>query len=261
MKLKNMYLYNYVIVYAENCDLYIRKQQEEVLIAHKQMAILEKNISFDVNLIRKNTGTLYQSFELDNKTLNSLKKIYEPLVHLSIDNFTSKRSLKDKIFKINPCSVSIEIFKRINNGGHFDLLKLYKLAYLVSKCEDIVKFTLSLCGNVIVSLKEKITKLIFNDISKKWRLSDIADEMHVSEISIRKRLDLESINFNQLVLDARMNLAIKLLLKNDKQVTDISNYLGYSSVSYFIKIFKNYYGITPKQFEIGLKKNFLFNKT
>ncbi|MCE9860034.1 helix-turn-helix transcriptional regulator, partial [Raoultella planticola] len=75
------------------------------------------------------------------------------------------------------------------------------------------------------------------------------------------KLDLENINFNQLVLDARMNRAIKLLLKSDKQIGVISSLVGYSSVSYFIKTFKDYYGITPKKFEIGLKENFLFNKT
>lgn len=261
MKLKNIHLYNYVIVYAENCDLYIKQQQEEVLIPHKTIAILEKNISFDVRLIRRNTGTLYQSFDLDDKMLDSLKNVFEPLVNISTDDFLQKRSFKDKIFKINSSPVSIDIFERINDGGNFDLSKTYKLAYLASKCENITKFALSLYSSVVVSLKEKITRMIFNDVSKKWKLSDIADEMHISEISIRKKLDLENINFNQLVLDARMNRAIKLLLKSDKQIGVISSLVGYSSVSYFIKTFKDYYGITPKKFEIGLKENFLFNKT
>ena len=96
--------------------------------------------------------------------------------------------------------------------------------------------------------------MILKDISKKWKLSDIADELNMSEISVRKKLDIEESNFNQLLLDARMNKAIKYLIKNTHQINIISSLVGYSSISYFIKTFKEYYGITPKQFEIGIRK-------
>ncbi|MEX9938582.1 helix-turn-helix transcriptional regulator, partial [Providencia rettgeri] len=108
---------------------------------------------------------------------------------------------------------------------------------------------------VAFTFTEKINRVILSDISKKWKLSDIAEQFNISEISITKKLDQERTNFNQLLLDARMNQAIKHLIKNEKQISTISELIGYSSISYFIKTFKNYYGLTPKQFEIGIREN------
>ena len=93
------------------------------------------------------------------------------------------------------------------------------------------------------------------DTSRKWKLSDFSEIFHISEISIRKRLELEKVNFNKLVLEVRMNCAAKLIIRSEQQISMIANSVGYASVSYFIKTFKEYYGITPKQFEIGIKEN------
>ena len=46
----------------------------------------------------------------------------------------------------------------------------------------------------------------------------------------------------------KMKVAKNMLLYSDFTITDISNYLGYSSESYFIKIFKKVTGTTPKSF-------------
>ncbi|HHS9596861.1 TPA: helix-turn-helix transcriptional regulator [Raoultella planticola] len=113
----------------------------------------------------------------------------------------------------------------------------------------------SIYSSAAVSFSEKITQLLFTDLSKKWKLSDIADEMHISEISVRKKLEQESMNFNQLLLDVRMNRAAKYIVRSDYQIGIIASLVGYSSTSYFIKTFKDYYGITPKQFHLGIKEN------
>ncbi|MEX9826224.1 AraC family transcriptional regulator [Raoultella planticola] len=255
MKLKNIHLYNYVIIYASNCDLYIKKSDDEIFIPHKTIAILEKNISFDVTFIRKSEGILYERIDLDDETITTLKNIIEPLVHISIESFTQKRDFKDRIFKIKSTPLNITFFEKLKNREDLQVSMAYKLAYLASKCEDITKLALSLYSSVAFTFTEKINRVILSDISKKWKLSDIAEQFNISEISIRKKLDQERTNFNQLLLDARMNQAIKHLIKNEKQISTISELIGYSSISYFIKTFKNYYGLTPKQFEIGIREN------
>ncbi|HHW3955436.1 helix-turn-helix domain-containing protein [Raoultella planticola] len=254
MRLKNIHLYNYVIVFTNCCDLYLKTTEEEIFIPHKTIAILEKNISFDVRLVRKGNGTLYQSLDLDEDMLASLRNVVEPFVHISPEELTYKRSFKDKIFKIDSSLASVNIIETLANKDNSKISRTYKLAYLVSKCEDITRFALSLYSTVAITLKERVSNLILKDISKKWKLSDVAEELNMSEISIRKKLDMEESNFNQLLLDARMNKAIKYLIKNTYQINIISNLVGYSSISYFIKTFKEYYGLTPKQFEIGIRK-------
>lgn len=257
MNLANIHLYNYVIIYTENCDLYINKTNEEIFIKQGEIAFLEKNICFNVRFIRKGNGPLYRSIDLTDEMLNTLRNVVEPIIKIPAEYYTVKRGLDDRIFKIKSCAVCINIFEKLFNNENEGVSGIYKLAYLASKCENPLKFALSLYSSVAITFKERLNKIILSDISKKWKLSDVADEIHISEICIRKRLDSENINFNQLLLDARMNKAVKYLMKTNLQIGIISSLVGYSSISYFIKTFKEYYGVTPKQFEIGIKQNIL----
>jgi YesN/AraC family two-component response regulator len=49
------------------------------------------------------------------------------------------------------------------------------------------------------------------------------------------------------VLKLKMKKAKELLEKNELQIQEISDYLGYSNNNYFSKAFRNYYGISPSE--------------
>ncbi|MGN1121946.1 MAG: helix-turn-helix domain-containing protein [Eubacteriales bacterium] len=46
----------------------------------------------------------------------------------------------------------------------------------------------------------------------------------------------------------RIQMAIRQLITTDRSVTDISEYSGFSSISYFGKVFKRYTGLSPLQY-------------
>ncbi|PWN07918.1 AraC family transcriptional regulator [Rhodohalobacter mucosus] len=48
----------------------------------------------------------------------------------------------------------------------------------------------------------------------------------------------------------RVEKACKLLVKNRMNVTDVGYELGFSSISHFIKLFKEHTGLTPKQYQL-----------
>jgi AraC-like DNA-binding protein len=48
----------------------------------------------------------------------------------------------------------------------------------------------------------------------------------------------------------RVKRACRLLTDEHLNVTDVSFELGYSSLSYFIKLFKEHTGTTPKQYQL-----------
>lgn len=75
----------------------------------------------------------------------------------------------------------------------------------------------------------------------------------MSDITVRKKLELESTNFQKLLLDTKMNKAFHLLVYENRSISYVSNYIGLSGDSYFIKIFKNYYDVTPKQLLLNLR--------
>ncbi|HDV8478902.1 TPA: helix-turn-helix transcriptional regulator, partial [Escherichia coli] len=101
---------------------------------------------------------------------------------------------------------------------------------------------------------EKLKLIIESDLSKSWRLVDLANVLHMSEVSIRKKLEKENNNFNNLILDIRMQHAARLITTTEKHINSISDEVGYVSTSYFIRNFKSYFGITPKQFSLKVKR-------
>ena len=56
------------------------------------------------------------------------------------------------------------------------------------------------------------------------------------------------LTFNQYVTQVKMEEAKRLMDITKKSIAEISEYLGYSSQSYFQKVFKNRYGITPGEY-------------
>nr|WP_274618544.1 helix-turn-helix transcriptional regulator [Escherichia coli] len=90
-------------------------------------------------------------------------------------------------------------------------------------------------------------------MSKQWRLCHLSDKLFMSEVNIRKKLEKENITFNNLLLDLRMNFSARLLNTTEMHVSNIAKKSGYSNVSYFIKVFKDYFGVTPRQYNLKIR--------
>lgn len=84
-----------------------------------------------------------------------------------------------------------------------------------------------------------------NEIS----LTEISEEFQLSKDYFGKIFKSHmNENFNQFVLRFKMEYA-KILLKNcDSKIYEISETLGYKSVDYFTKIFREYTGKSPKKY-------------
>ncbi|CAD5789317.1 AraC family transcriptional regulator [Escherichia coli] len=255
MTLNNFHLYNHTIIYATNCDIYIKKNLEQIHIPQKTIAVLEKNILFDLTIIRKDKGLLYESIDLDMDTLLRLRSVLEPCVQIQATCNIKKRKLNSRVFKISTCNICVKLFEKLKRGDLDSLLKVYKLAYIFSKCENLEALAMSIYTSVSTSFSEKIKKIFMTELSKKWKVSDIADKLYITEVTVRKKLEQEKTNFNQLLLDVRMNQAIKLIIQNENNISSIASLIGYENVSYFVRVFKNYFGVTPKQLHMEIKDN------
>ncbi|EIE3138013.1 helix-turn-helix transcriptional regulator, partial [Escherichia coli] len=148
-----------------------------------------------------------------------------------------------------------EIFKRLINNNLPKHRQVYKIAYLLSRIHEIEPLVYSLSVSTDITFTEKIKKIIESDLSRNWKLMDLRDILHMSEVSIRKKLEKENNNFNALVLDIRMHHAAKMITSTEKHINSIAYDVGYTSTSYFIRNFKSYFGITPKQFSLKVKRN------
>ncbi|EOM3745362.1 hypothetical protein ACMS87_004788 [Escherichia coli O35:H4] len=255
LNINNVHLYNYVIIHAPDCDLWITNSFESVHLHKGYVYLLERNISFNVRFERVGDGDLYTIYRINNNALRKLKKIQELTFKLSSDLFLHKRGLQDKVFKLHLSDAELEIFYDLINrvreeeeGGD-----VYKLSYLLSKINNHAELFRSLSINMTESFSDKVRAIVSEDMRKKWRLSDVACRFNMSDITVRKKLELESTNFQKLLLDTKMNKAFHLLVYENRSISYVSNYIGLSGDSYFIKIFKNYYDVTPKQLLLNLR--------
>ncbi|HDW3968737.1 TPA: helix-turn-helix transcriptional regulator, partial [Escherichia coli] len=211
----------------------------------------EKNLVVDATLKVLGSGIPYDIYTIDSYLLNSVCKVMEPLLlgHQLVSQ------IRKKIFFYILEETDKEIFKRLINNNLPKHRQVYKIAYLLSRIHEIEPLVYSLSVSTDITFTEKIKKIIESDLSRNWKLMDLRDILHMSEVSIRKKLEKENNNFNALVLDIRMHHAAKMITSTEKHINSIAYDVGYTSTSYFIRNFKSYFGITPKQFSLKVKRN------
>lgn len=105
---------------------------------------------------------------------------------------------------------------------------------------------------VLDYIKEHIDEPISIDT-----LTDIASMSKAAFFRVFKEtLDISPIDY---INRERVEIAKNRLVDISKSVTDICYELGYNHMTYFIRVFKKYEGITPKQFQIKQNKENIEN--
>ncbi|MDL2237667.1 AraC family transcriptional regulator [Christensenellaceae bacterium OttesenSCG-928-K19] len=150
-------------------------------------------------------------------------------------------------------------------GMDFDMACSFSDAYcqkmdLLEDVQEInalmLKMVVDFCVQVAHSKKKKgyspktrqccdyIASRLHEDIS----LTDVASAIGLSTRHLSKKFLSETgMSIVEYIHREKMNEAKALLRHSSHSISDISNYLQYSSQSYFTKKFKSIYGITPRQ--------------
>lgn len=79
-------------------------------------------------------------------------------------------------------------------------------------------------------------------------LEKVANTLHVSSRTLRRRLDSNGVNFRALLDDIRHRMAEKYLRDRRLQMSEISQLLGYSEQSAFNRAFRRWTGSTPQNY-------------
>ena len=61
------------------------------------------------------------------------------------------------------------------------------------------------------------------------------------------------VSVNKDIINSRLKKAVELLETSDQSISDIASIVGYSSIQYFTRQFKNEIGLTPVQYRIANK--------
>jgi AraC-like DNA-binding protein len=78
--------------------------------------------------------------------------------------------------------------------------------------------------------------------------TSVAEQLHMSESSLRRRLQRENTSYQNLKDEVRCQVAVEKLLNEDIKVAQLSDFLGYTEPSSFVRSFKSWTGETPKSY-------------
>ncbi len=102
-------------------------------------------------------------------------------------------------------------------------------------------------------LSQLTAKVEENISNEQFGVSELADAMNMSRSNLLRKVKKEAnLSVSQLIRDTRLKKGMDLLQKNSLNVSEVSHEVGFSSTSYFIKCFREFYGFPPG--EVG-KRN------
>jgi AraC-like DNA-binding protein len=94
-----------------------------------------------------------------------------------------------------------------------------------------------------------ITSLTSGEVSKQC----VADQLHMSARNLQLKLAARQTSFQDILDDARKNLARSYMEQSGLAITEISYMVGFSDLSNFTRAFKRWTGLTPSEFRAARK--------
>ena len=139
-----------------------------------------------------------------------------------------------------------EIFHEIKSAENDEI---YSDLILISNVMKLLVFLdkYSLESTASASgLMSKAVEYINNNIFRNINIDEICSAIHISKHhfcrQFKKNMGMTVMEY---ILKTRIVMAKNMLLKEKLSVTEISNRCGFSSISYFSRVFKEQTGVTP----------------
>ena len=106
-------------------------------------------------------------------------------------------------------------------------------------------------------LLRRITEAIRKNMENpEFDVAELCKEVGISRVHLNRKLkETGNVPPSQLIKSFRMKQAAYLLVNNKVNVSEVAYRVGYSSHSYFSSSFRDYFGMTPREFEMKFLDN------
>ncbi|QPJ86299.1 AraC family transcriptional regulator [Sarcina sp. JB2] len=251
-----IFYYDFEENYKEKYKTYEYIRLCIVLSGEKNIKIGKKRYKYDKNQIM----LLIPYSEVEIEILEPTKALVIEISDRLIEEVKSKIKLNLDINSYNKFNGLL--LRRRDIRFNSSLKKILDIS--LSDCED-KSFLLDLYSQQLIydmlHMKEinfildfsfnnpinRAIKMMRDSIFEKVTITDIAQKLNMSVSNFSSKFKNEvGISPNIYLRRLKLNEAKNML--KFKNVTEVSMALGYDNISHFIKLFKKYYGITPKQY-------------
>ena len=242
--------------------LYVLKGKFYVTIDSDRYELIEK----DIEIINIDEAHSIYSSHKDNEMLifhidpNFFEKYYTDIQNMFFyTNITDDNAQEGEEYdelRILLSRIVCEIIQKQDNYDEIvkDILVkiLYHLInnfhYLTNEMEDLRE------NEELLERYHRITKYIFNNYNDNITLQDIAKKEFLSTHYLSHGIkDSTGYSFTDLLNLTRVDEALKILLDTDKNISEISEEVGFSHTRYFNKHFKIRFKCTPSQYRKKFK--------
>lgn len=128
-------------------------------------------------------------------------------------------------------------------------LKFYEpvtLRVALSQCESLMIKALSKR-----KMELRVNDMIANMATPFPDIEAVADRLNMCSRTVRRKLKLEGVTYQEILDEKRKKIAIKYLMESDMTITQISTELYFSDSSYFSRAFKRWTGVLPKNYRLS----------
>lgn len=216
---------------------------------------INKDYSFKVKVIaQEELAGLVHEFRIEEieKELFSLER-----------NMTESHLDPTEIQNIS-IKIGLMLYRISFESGIADNDEVSQLRYLVSNItqqkttKNIINFLVVIASQLIIRLKElqtsyspsiqRILKIIEKDLSIHHSLKTLADKLNMNSAYLGQLFQKEiGMNFHQYCHHLRMKRANEQIVESTNKISDIAKSLGYEDVSYFYRLYKKDFGVTPNK--------------
>jgi Transcriptional regulator containing an amidase domain and an AraC-type DNA-binding HTH domain len=93
----------------------------------------------------------------------------------------------------------------------------------------------------------KLKSIVEENLSNEsFGVSDLADAIGMSRSNLLRKVKKQcNLSVSQFIRQIRLKNAREILVKGDANVSEVAYQVGFSSTSYFIKCFREFYGYPP----------------
>jgi AraC-like DNA-binding protein len=178
-------------------------------------------------------------------------KYFQPVISEQIEGFKIAsdnpygqeiRAILTDIYSLNPSTFGYELvcLKHINQ------LWMITLRYIKDKKADLIQHI----GNIqSAKYAKEILSYIHTNYKEKITIDKIAKHVNISRSEcfrcFKRFMNKKPVEY---INEYRLMKAAKLLRETDKSIASIYTECGYESASYFAKIFKKIYSMTPLEY-------------
>ncbi|GAA4271968.1 AraC family transcriptional regulator [Aquimarina gracilis] len=200
------------------------------------------------------------SLEINRKLFEEKIESFLPDMNKDlIDLFRDVNGVKQFYYKNN---YSLEISKFISEFTECDLTGFMRQVYLEGKAYEILTYQLKqylddlnepdkrlIIRQATIEAIEKAVSIIEDEIESMENIVNLAKRVGLNQNTLQNGFQqLYKTSVNEFIRNYRIEKAKELLESSNLNITEITYKVGINSRSYFSKLFKKKYGISPKQY-------------